>query len=282
MMKKLFYTILAVVVMMMISLIALPCEAAQKVVAIMPIKNNVNTRYSSVAAKTMTDELINVFVNSGMYTVVERGQLDQVIGEMGFSSTGMVDSNSVIEIGKLSGAQYILVGNVSMADVYQSVIPLTTIKTFRAKVGMIYRLIDAKTGKILLSSSVEDQHTIDEVTGSDFSEEVLLHKACSNVAEKILKEIQKKNPVIGNILDVNGEEVYIDLGTDSGLRVGETLMVFKEGAPIYGKNGEIVTTRIIELGEIKVTQVEEGYSIGKIKEKNNGIVKDALVKRVIK
>lgn len=282
MMKKLFYTILAVVVMMMISLIALPCEAAQKVVAIMPIKNNVNTRYSSVAAKTMTDELINVFVNSGMYTVVERGQLDQVIGEMGFSSTGMVDSNSVIEIGKLSGAQYILVGNVSMADVYQSVIPLTTIKTFRAKVGMIYRLIDAKTGKILLSSSVEDQHTIDEVTGSDFSEEILLHKACSNVAEKILKEIQKKNPVIGNILDVNGEEVYIDLGTDSGLRVGETLMVFKEGAPIYGKNGEIVTTRIIELGEIKVTQVEEGYSIGKIKEKNNGIVKDALVKRVIK
>lgn len=282
MMKKLFYTILAVVVMMMISLIALPCEAAQKVVAIMPIKNNVNTRYSSVAAKTMTDELINVFVNSGMYTVVERGQLDQVIGEMGFSSTGMVDSNSVIEIGKLSGAQYILVGNVSMADVYQSVIPLTTIKTFRAKVGMIYRLIDAKTGKILLSSSIEDQHTIDEVTGSDFSEEVLLHKACSNVAEKILKEIQKKNPVIGNILDVNGEEVYIDLGTDSGLRVGETLMVFKEGAPIYGKNGEIVTTRIIELGEIKVTQVEEGYSIGKIKEKNNGIVKDALVKRVIK
>lgn len=282
MMKKLFYTILTVVVMMMISLIELPCEAAQKVVAIMPIKNNVNTRYSSVAAKTMTDELINVFVNSGMYTVVERGQLDQVIGEMGFSSTGMVDSNSVIEIGKLSGAQYILVGNVSMADVYQSVIPLTTIKTFRAKVGMIYRLIDAKTGKILLSSSVEDQHTIDEVTGSDFSEEVLLHKACSDVAEKILKEIQKKNPVIGNILDVNGEEVYIDLGTDSGLRVGETLMVFKEGAPIYGKNGEIVTTRIIELGEIKVMQVEEGYSIGKIKEKNNGIVKDALVKRVIK
>lgn len=283
-MKKIIHIIMTLMALLVLSGVSATCEAAQKIVAVMPMSQIVRNQYSSYAAENMTEELINVLVNSGTYTVIERSQLDQVIQEMGFESTGMVNADSAIEIGKLSGAQYILIGKITMADVYNSTIPIVGIKTLKSKVGLEYRLLDGKTGQILLSNTVEDQHTEDAITGSDFSDQVVLHKACGDVAKKVLKEIQKKNPIIGTVLDVNGEEIYVDLGRESGLQAGELLQVFKEGAPIYGTNGEIITTRTIELGKIKITEVNDNHSIGKIIDKGNqgSIERGSLVKRIIK
>ena len=283
-MKNFIRLIVAVFAMFVLSGLTATCQAAQKIVAVMPMSQIVRNGYSSYAADNMTEELINVLVNSGTYTVIERSQLDQVVQEMGFESTGMVNPDSAIEIGKLSGAQYILVGKVTMADVYNSTVPLLGIKTLKAKVGLEYRLLDGKTGQILLSNTIEDQHTEDAITGSDFSDQVVLHKACGDVAKKVLKEIQKKNPIVGTVLDIDSSNtvVYVDLGRESGLQVGELLQVYKEGTPIYGTNGEIITTRTIELGKIKITEVNDNHSIGKLVDKNAQIDRGALVKRVIK
>ena len=76
---------------------------------------------------------------------------------------------------------------------------------------------------------------------------------------------------------------FIDLDKmTSGLQAGEELQVFKEGMPIYGTNGEIITTRTIELGKIKITEVNDNHSIGKLTAKGAAIERGALVKRVLK
>lgn len=283
-MRNMFRMMMALIAMFMMTAFSMTCEAAQKIVAVMPMSQIVNNGYSSYTAQNMTEELINTLVNSGTYTVIERSQIDKVITEMGFEESGYVNADSAIEIGRLSGAQYILVGKITMADVYNSSVPLIGVKTLKAKVGIEYRLLDGKTGQILLSNTIEDQHTEDELTGSDFSAQVVLHKACSDAAKKVLKEIQKKNPIIGTVLDIDPATniVYVDLGRGSGLQVGEELQVFKEGTPIYGTNGEIITTRTIELGKIKITEVNDNHSIGKLTAKGAAIERGALVKRVLK
>lgn len=281
-MKKIFRFITAFLAVIFMLGGVMVAEAAQKIVAVMPIQSIINNDYCNYAAEAMTEELVNVFVNSGSYTVIEREQLGSVIREMGFQQTGMVDPNSAIEIGKLSGAQYILVGKITMADVYMDEIPLLGYRT-RAKVGLNYRLLDGKTGRVLYSSAAEDTHS--DAFSRDVSAQVFLHKACAGVAEKILKEMQKKNPIVGTVLDVSGETAYIDLGRESGIHEGEKLLVYKEGAPILNTSGEIIATRTIDVGELKVTEVSDNYSIcevTKVVDDKAPFTRGALVKREFK
>lgn len=254
-------------------------EAARKTVAVMPIESisrSIDARY---AAEMMTEELTNALANSGRFEVVERSQLGSVTKEMGFGQTGLVDPATAAEIGKMAGAQYILVGKVTMADVFRSQVPILGIKTMKGRIGLEYRLIDGTTGRILLSSSITDSHTVDEITGSDFSQQVILNKTCRDAAGKVLEEIQRKNPLTGMVLDADGKTVYLDLGLDSGIKEGEKLLVYREGKPILGRQGELIAARVIELGKVEIDEIYDNYSIGHMTDREGPVTRGDLVRR---
>lgn len=259
--------------------IAAPAEASRKTVAVMPIESISRSMDARYAAETMTEELTNVLANSGRFEVVERSQLGTVTKEMGFGQTGLVDPATAAEIGKMAGAQYILVGKVTMADVFRSQVPILGIKTMKGRIGLEYRLIDGETGRILLSSSLTDSHTVDEITGSDFSQQVILNKTCRDAAEKVLEEIQRKNPLTGMVLDADGKTIYLDLGLDSGIKEGEKLLVYREGKPILGRQGELIAARIIELGKVEIDEIYDNYSIGHLTDRKGPVARGDLVRR---
>ena len=89
-MRNMFRMMMALIAMFMMTAFSMTCEAAQKIVAVMPMSQIVNNGYSSYTAQNMTEELINTLVNSGTYTVIERSQIDKVITEMGFEESGYV------------------------------------------------------------------------------------------------------------------------------------------------------------------------------------------------
>ncbi|MDR1420147.1 MAG: CsgG/HfaB family protein [Treponema sp.] len=59
------------------------------------------------------EELAYILVDSGMFKVVDRRNLDTIRGEQNFQLGGEVDDGSAVSIGKLLGANIVITGSIS-------------------------------------------------------------------------------------------------------------------------------------------------------------------------
>jgi hypothetical protein len=55
-----------------------------------------------------------------------------------------------------------------------------------------------------------------------------LYNACKDVAERFMRDIQAQFPFTGRIIEVKGNEIYVDQGQSSGLHKGDTLLIARE------------------------------------------------------
>ncbi len=99
--------------------------------------------------KLAVQELISsAVVNTGMYTMVERSMIDQIIKEQSFQNSDLADSNHATEIGKLAGANKIilsavsLVGGRNMLSIKMIDVMTATVEKQRTKVADSNDLLD--------------------------------------------------------------------------------------------------------------------------------------------
>ncbi|MDR2096615.1 MAG: penicillin-binding protein activator LpoB [Treponema sp.] len=71
---------------------------------------------SDALSRYVIDELNDAITNGGQITVVDRQRLDLVLGELKFQdeSTGLVSEETAQEIGRFTGAQYIITGSMEL------------------------------------------------------------------------------------------------------------------------------------------------------------------------
>ncbi|OED35008.1 hypothetical protein AB833_31620 [Chromatiales bacterium (ex Bugula neritina AB1)] len=62
--------------------------------------------------KRITEEIVDALVNSGEFDVLEREKLHAVAEEFNFQAGALVDPTKAVEIGRMSGAQLLITGNV--------------------------------------------------------------------------------------------------------------------------------------------------------------------------
>lgn len=180
---------------------SLNCAAAKKLVAVMPLEN-VSGYDEEKVAEIMTEQIIAAIHATGTYTVVERTQLGAILREQGFQNIA-VDPSRAVELGKLAGADYTLVGKVTMAFVETNP-AVSTIQTigaalglggftetaggfipkFKGRIGFEYRLVDNTTGEILNVKIIEGSKT-----GSSIPD--AFHNSCKAAAENFLKDFAK-------------------------------------------------------------------------------------------
>lgn len=79
----------------------------------------------------------------GKYTVVERDQLEKLFIEQGIQTKTFVDESTAIELGKISGANNIVVGSIFQVG---------------SKLVITARFLDSETGEVLKSESVEGKY----------------------------------------------------------------------------------------------------------------------------
>ena len=264
--------------------LTLSAEAAKKIVAVMPLEN-VSGYDTARVAEIMTEEIMVALQSSGKYSVVERTQMATILREQGFQNIA-TNPDSVVEIGKLTGANYSLIGKVTMVSVIKNpmrnvlsgIMDSTTANTvdkfvngLKGKVAVDIRFVDNETGELVFAKSFTG-----DKSGS--TPEEALFGSCREAADNFLKELTAN--LMGRVADMNGEELYIDIGTDSGLRKGDTLLIMRETSPIE-VNGKIVGMKTIQIGKAKVNEVNEEYSICKIVSKSKGMAvrKGDVVKR---
>jgi TolB-like protein len=61
----------------------------------------------------ISEELLTRFSNFKKFEIIERQRLDQVVKEHKFNTSGLVDPNTVVDLGKILGVQAIITGSIS-------------------------------------------------------------------------------------------------------------------------------------------------------------------------
>lgn len=259
-------------------------SAAKKVVAVMPIEN-VSGWGEQRVAQIMTEQLTDALYKSGRATVVERNQLGNALREIGFDMTGAVDPNTAVQAGRMIGAEYSLIGKVTMASVnvnhnaqlavgFLGALGGAVANLAQGHVAVNIRLINNETGELVKSVDAEGHET-------GKTAEAALHNACKEAAQNFLEEIIGK--FVGVIIDVEGDIVYIDAGSEQGVRKGETFEIVKEGRPIAKPDGTMIM-KYLPIGKLKVVEVNTDHAICKITDHEGGlsIAKGAIVRRIKK
>lgn len=112
--------------------------------------------------KTSIREIItSSIVNSGKFQTVERSLLDKVFQEQNFSNSGVVDDNNAVEIGKLAGANKVVVSIISPAASKVSGLFRGGLSNYMLSI----KIIDVQTANI-------DKQKIKKIKLNDYMDEI--------------------------------------------------------------------------------------------------------------
>ncbi|AFM11635.1 CsgG/HfaB family protein [Turneriella parva] len=101
----------------------------------------------------ISDLLIHEFLRLG-YDVVERTELERLVKEQKLGASGFVDPNKAVEIGKLAGADSIVIGSGALAEKEKDVLKYFVIK-----------IVDLKSGSVVVTASLRNEESIKNAIG---------------------------------------------------------------------------------------------------------------------
>jgi len=127
-------------------------------VAVLPFVNSTKQvgeaeKVAGVAAPTLQDML----VNTGKVDVVERSRIDEMLTEINFGTSGLVDAPTAAKMGKLLGVTHIVTGDVQRVARDRQITKAYNIESTRETyyVTLIVRVIDAANGRVVTSKKAE-------------------------------------------------------------------------------------------------------------------------------
>lgn len=268
-------------------------ETAVKKVAVGNFINAVHTEYGDMACNNLQSVVLSGLVQHKNYVVLDHSDLDKVLQEIGIQNLAELEGDKAVQLGNISGADYTLIGKVVSAEV----IPFDNVAYvgLKAKVVCELHLVDNRTGIVLNSNMVSGTDSsiiynrLNDLINTDILPEYfstndnnLVCNAATNAANKVLAEMNKINPLSGEILSVDmiSKKVYFNLGYENGVQLNDVYTVYEEGAPlIQPQTGEFIGVKEKFLGTIEIIEVSKNYAVGKIKKQNGDFKRGNKVRR---
>lgn len=250
----------AIVCSVLVLAFGVDADAAKKTVAVFEIKDGCRNQYSDTVTNNIKTGLERALVQSGVFDVVERQKANDIMREQGFGLTGAVDPYTAAKMGKMLGADYCIYGEVKSAEFIES--KRVIYNQIKAKVSMDFKLVDSSTGVIKYSEVVTASDSTNDKLHKNINRSQMINDATFELADKCRDIVIGFVPVTAKVLTVRGEDIYIGLGVDSGVRTGDKLMMYEETDPIIDKDtGEVLDVVEKNIGEVTVVEVREKVSI---------------------
>lgn len=202
--------------------------------------------------KQASDMLATRLVESGQFLVFERPDLSKLEKEQAISGEA-----------KLVGVDALILGSITefgrQVEGKQGFLSQTKRQVARAKVEL--RLVDPKTGYVFFSATGSGQ--ADTETGSvagygstaaydETLNDRAIGAAISDVQNALINKLQEKRWTT-DILSAQGNQVFISGGARQGLKVGDTLALYKRGQKIRSaQTGFDVELPPQQVGTLKV------------------------------
>lgn len=216
------------------------------------IKGNVEIKDAGVV---IADWLSSAVQRTGKYQVLERVLLSKVLEEQSIQLSGIVDQESSVKLGDLSGAQAVVTGSlVEWSGAYT----------------LTARLVDVASGKVLGSASLR---TAGASTIPSRMSDVARVLAGELPQDALGKDDQTRpasaaNPGAISVVKATRKggslRVVLDRGSSSYVERGA---IYRILMPVYSESevsGARVVTDMEGIGFIEVDYVEPGYCAGKL------------------
>lgn len=205
--------------------------------------------------KQASDMLSSKLVKSAKFIVFERPDLVKVQREQALSGDAALIGVDSLIIGSVTEFGRSISGKAGFMS-------STKMQTARAKVDI--RLVDVKTGQVFFSASGTGEASTEsgEIAGfgsrADYDATLndrAISAAISDVIDRLVANLDER-PWKTDILQVQGNKVFISGGQRQGLKVGDQLQVMEQGAAVRSRQkgftinlpaSKVATIRVLSL-----------------------------------
>ena len=220
-------------------------------------------RLGSSASDILTTELFK----TGAFIVVERQQLQKVLGEQALGQSGAINPATAAQAGKVLGLNAIVTGSISQFGVKTEGKDYAVFKqkVQKAECTVDVRVVDTVTGQILFADSGSGifEKKISQVLGlgqrGGYDETMgqnALRAAITKFMDNLIQQLESTE-WSGRIAQIKSSTAYINAGRDVGLKIGDVLGVHTLGEKIYDPQTHILLGR--EEGQLKGELMVTGY-----------------------
>jgi curli biogenesis system outer membrane secretion channel CsgG len=216
------------------------------------------------------------------FSVIERQKLDMVLKEQGLATSGAVDAQTQAKVGKLLGVKYIVTGGIDKFSIN------TTRGGFggvggnmtTADAAISVRFVDTTTAERIIAVSADGQVKKGGgfAGGASLSRDAewgiaseAVQKASKAVVDKLVAggSLERLAAAAGTtggidarIIKVDGTKAYINVGSSSGIKVGDKFTIWSVGEELVDPvTGAKLGAEQKQTGSGVVTEVQEKFAI---------------------
>lgn len=253
--------------------------------------------------KGVSDLLVEKLLETGQYSLIERSALDKVLKEQNFSNSDRADSTTAAKIGGILGVDAIITGSITKFGSDDKSTGLggfgrtlggfgmggVKLNNAKAVVGVSARIIDVNSAEILAAvtgngESKRKGASLAGAGGSGWSaggggidmsnsnfRETLIGEATHIAVTDLATQLGGKASILpervvsvsGLVADVAGATLILNVGTSTGLKVGDKLLVERKVREVRDPaSGKVIRAITEALGEVTITEADASSAVG--------------------
>jgi len=213
------------------------------------VSRDVNAKLGESIAEAIASTLVEM----GGTKVYTRRDLQKILQEQKFQQSGLVDEKTVVQMGKLAGVRYIITGSVNnvnlkwiQADAAKqglqkhlgligsvAAAALETQEGWNIHTDLAIKVIDVKTGEVVLAKNVSGKEIIGKVPNLSYDAIIGgIKKAAQDALDDVKEDLSKHFKIRGYIMqtrtspDKSERYALINVGSKFGVKPGQKFFVY--------------------------------------------------------
>lgn len=202
--------------------------------------------------KACFSKLETSLIQSNRFTVIEKGQRDEILKEQRVQSSGICDEACAVEIGQLVGAEYLMLGNIiDLGGLYQIDIKIVDIE--KGDVAQkVTREIEGKLKELLNGMEEASREIVRRIaSGSDVP--IMNQQGGILLQEKSYGQIEVESNPSGAVIMIDGVDKGFTPKLVDQIQVGtRSLMLIKPGYETLKKGVVVIKDKLSIISEVLI------------------------------